>query len=70
MKSEKEHLFVFLSNFVKIIYSCALTVQRLIGERKWGRHLQEVGKVRRGPKGSLTTFQRVSQCSDLEKPLT
>ena len=42
-------------------------MQRLIGEREF---LQEVGKVRRGPKGYLAPFQRVSQWSDLKKPLS
>ena len=37
------------------------TVQRLIGERKWSGDLKEVGNMRRGPKGSLAPFQRVSQ---------
>ena len=36
-----------------------LTVQRFIGERKWSGHLQEVGKVRRGPKGvPITLLER------------
>ena len=45
-------------------------MQRLIGEGKWCRHLQEVGKVRREPKGSLAPFQRVSKWLDLEKLFT
>jgi hypothetical protein len=39
------------------VLSLFLTVQRWIGGRKC---LQEVGKVRRGPKGSLAPFLRVS----------
>jgi len=35
-----------------------LIVQRLIGERKWSGRLQEVWKVRRGPKGVPSTLPK------------
>ena len=66
--SEVNIFFVFLiksSVSPCICFHCSLTVQGWIKEEKF---LEEVGKVHRASKESLTPFQRVSQSLAIKKP--